>query len=78
MMKFANNKLAPMFTALVICSSSVAPASATIDKDHWRGNASGKSIDAIVDEAGTGGWGIPALPDTHDITLISSHRARHQ
>jgi hypothetical protein len=73
-MKLGNNKLANMFTALVICSSSVAPASATVDKDHWRGNVNEKSIPAILDEIGTGGWGVPTLPDTHDNPLSSPRR----
>lgn len=78
MMKLANINLAPMLTALVICSASVAPASATVDKDHWRGHVSGKSIEVILDEVGTGGSGIPVLPDTRNTTPGSPRRTPHQ
>ena len=67
-MKLANNKLANFFTALVVCSSFVAPASATVNKDHWREHASGKRVTIFFDELGTGGWGVPSPPVARNTT----------
>ena len=78
MTKIATNKLATMFTALVISSSFAAPASATVNKDRGREQANETCIAVIFDEVDTGGWGMPALPDTRDSTSNSPRFARHQ
>ena len=65
-MKPSNNKLAVMFTALVIFGSSAAPASATVSKNLESERAIEKSIDAILDDVGANGWGVPSSPDARD------------
>ena len=77
-MKLANNKLANPFTALVVCSSFVVPASATVNKDHSREYANGKRVTLFFDELGTGGWGVPSPPAARNTATNSPHRVRHQ
>lgn len=80
-MKLANNKLATVFAALVIACSSVAPASATVNKNYKRqvcSNTGEKSIAVIFDEIWTSGWEVPSLPDAHNTTSSSPYRARNQ
>ena len=78
MTKLANNKLATMCMALAIFGSFVAPASATVNKDRGLEQANDSCIAVIFDGLCTGGWGVPALPDTRDTTSNSPRFANCQ